>query len=67
MEFVEDFPARAFKAHSGQDFGSVLLQESMTMKERGKRKRKREREREREERERERKKRDIHTLTIKYT
>jgi len=48
----------------------------MTMKERGKRKRKRERERgkrkrkrerERGKRERERKKRDIHTLTIKYT
>jgi hypothetical protein len=46
------------------------------MKERGKRKRKRERERgkrkrkrerERGKRERERKKRDIHTLTIKYT
>mgnify|MGYP004362247827 CR=1 FL=1 len=35
----------------------------MTMKERGKRKR----ERERGKRERERKKRDIHTLTIKYT
>ena len=65
MEFVEDFPARAFKAHSGQDFGSVLRQESMTMKERGKRKRKRERER--GKRERERKKRDMHTLTIKYT
>ena len=65
MEFVEDFPVRAFKAHSGQDFGSVLRQESMTMKERGKRKRKRERER--GKRERERKKRDIHTLTIKYT
>jgi hypothetical protein len=65
VEFVEDFPARAFKAHSGQDFGSVLRQESMTMKERGKRKRKRERER--GKRERERKKRDIHTLTIKYT
>ena len=35
----------------------------MTMKERGKRKR----EKERGKRERERKKRDIHTLTIKYT
>jgi hypothetical protein len=53
VEFVEDFPARAFKAHSGQDFGSVLRQESMTMKERGKRKRERERERGKTEREEE--------------
>ena len=61
MEFVEDFPARAFKAHSGQDFGSVLRQESMTMKERGKRKRERERERERGKREREEEERHKHT------